>query len=168
VRWQETALLALLKVRLVGGAKPNVPFAGWHRISKFFVRWTKKLKHRRVGNECRLTRCPIAIWSVCWSPVKMVYFLFFSLQFDVVVSFFTLAGNVLQLPEGGDFEALHCQPSRNFDRCTKLDLTTEPPLLGRCCYAQGFISVCVLRFLKYSNISSFVILDNFSLNLSRC
>lgn len=36
--------------------------------------------------------------------------------------------NVLQLPEGGDFEALHCQPSTNFDRCTKLDLTTEPPL----------------------------------------
>ena len=44
-----------------------------------------------------------------------------------------LAGNVLQLPEGGDFEALHCQPSTNFDKSTKLDLTTEPPLLGRCC-----------------------------------
>src|SRR5690554_61237 len=43
-----------------------------------------------------------------------------------------------QLPEGGDFEALHCQPSRNFDRSTKLDLTTEPPLLGRCCYAFAF------------------------------
>src|SRR5690606_6464397 len=41
-----------------------------------------------------------------------------------------------QLPEGGDFEALHCQPSRNFDRSTKLGLTTEPPLLGRCCWAQ--------------------------------
>jgi len=41
--------------------------------------------------------------------------------------------DVLQLPEGGDFEAIHCQPSRNFDRSTKLDLTTEPPLLGRCC-----------------------------------
>jgi hypothetical protein len=41
--------------------------------------------------------------------------------------------NVWQLPEGGDFEALHCQPSTNFDRSTKLDLTTEPPLLGRCC-----------------------------------
>jgi len=27
-------------------------------------------------------------------------------------------GNVLQLPEGGDFEALHCQPSTNFDRST--------------------------------------------------
>ena len=36
------------------------------------------------------------------------------------------------------------------------------------CYAQGFIVNCDLRFLKYSNISSFVILDNFSLNLSRC
>ncbi len=44
-----------------------------------------------------------------------------------------MAGNVLQLPEGGDFGALQCQPSTNFDRSTKLDLTTEPPLLGRCC-----------------------------------
>jgi len=47
--------------------------------------------------------------------------------------------NGLQLPEGGDFEALHCQPSRNFDRSTKLDLTTEPPLLGRCCYGLVLI-----------------------------
>jgi hypothetical protein len=45
-----------------------------------------------------------------------------------------ITNNVLQLPEGGDFGALHCQPSTNFDRSTKLDLTTEPPLLGRCCY----------------------------------
>jgi len=45
-----------------------------------------------------------------------------------------MAHNGPQLPEGGDFEALHCQPSRNFDRSTKLDWTTEPPLLGRCCY----------------------------------
>gem|GEM_PF-1441048 len=35
-------------------------------------------------------------------------------------------------------------------------------------YALGFIVVCALRFLKYSKISSFVILDNFSLSLSRC
>jgi len=47
---------------------------------------------------------------------------------------FTLSDNVLQLPEGGDFEALHFQPSTNLDSCSKLDLTTEPPLLGRCCY----------------------------------
>jgi len=30
------------KGRLVRWAKPNVPFAGWHRISKYFVRWEKK------------------------------------------------------------------------------------------------------------------------------
>jgi len=47
--------------------------------------------------------------------------------------------NVLQLPEGGDFEALHCQPSTNFDRSRKLDLTNEPPLLGRCCYVALFV-----------------------------
>lgn len=42
-----------------------------------------------------------------------------------------MAANVLQLPEGGDFEALQCQPSRNFDKCTNLDVTTEPPLLAK-------------------------------------
>jgi len=29
-----------------------------------------------------------------------------------------LAANVLQLPEGGDFGAIHCQPSTNIDRST--------------------------------------------------
>jgi len=42
--------------------------------------------------------------------------------------------NVLQLPEVGDLEALHYEPSTNFDGRTKLDLITEPPLLGKCCY----------------------------------
>jgi len=57
--------------------------------------------------------------------------------FMLVVSSNTLSANdVLQLPKGGDFEVLHCQPSRNFDRSTKLDLTTEPPLFGRCCWQQ--------------------------------
>jgi hypothetical protein len=51
-----------------------------------------------------------------------------------------LAANVLQLPEGGDFGALHCQPAQKFDRSTKLDLTTEPPLLGRCCYVLPLLS----------------------------
>ena len=32
--------------------------------------WENK-KYRKVGNECRLTRCPVEIWSVCRSPVKM-------------------------------------------------------------------------------------------------
>jgi hypothetical protein len=45
--------------------------------------------------------------------------------------FGSLAANVLQLPEGGDFEVPHVrdQPSTNFDRSTKLDLTTEPAFL---------------------------------------
>jgi len=57
----------------------------------------------------------------------------FNLHFGMVLCFDLMLHNGLQLPEGGDFEALHCQPSTNFDRSTKLDLTTEPPLLGRCC-----------------------------------
>jgi len=44
--------------------------------------------------------------------------------------------DVLQLPEGGGFEALHCPQSTDFDRSKKLALTTEPPLLGRCCYVR--------------------------------
>ena len=48
--------------------------------------------------------------------------------------------DVMQLPEDGDFEALHCQPNTNLDWSTKLDLTTEPPLLGSCCYALAFFS----------------------------
>ena len=61
--------------------------------------------------------------------------------------------NVLQLNEGGDFEALHYQPSTKFDRSIKLDLTTEPPLLGRCCYKQWFFlsprifSFCLFYFV---------------------
>jgi len=47
--------------------------------------------------------------------------------------FSRVAANVWQLPEGGDLEALQFQSSTNYDRNTKLDLTTEPPLLGRCC-----------------------------------
>jgi hypothetical protein len=52
----------------------------------------KNKKYRRVGNECRLTRCPFATWSVCrWSPAKMVYFfLVFSRLFVVVVSYLRL------------------------------------------------------------------------------
>ena len=52
--------------------------------------------------------------------------------------FFSIAGNVLQLPEGGGFEALHCQLSTNFDRSTKLYLTTEPPLLPNCCVCPAY------------------------------
>ena len=55
-----------------------------------------------------------------------------------------MAYNVLPLPECHDFEALHGQPSTNFDRSTKLDLTTEPPLFGRCCWQLGFFVVSLV------------------------
>jgi len=63
---------------------------------------------------------------------KRWHFVFhFSVRLLSVVLSFRVRHNVLQLPKGGDFEALHCQIYTNFDRSTKLDLTTEPPLLGR-------------------------------------
>ena len=65
---------------------------------------------------------------------------------------YMLTGNGFGLGEGGDFEALHCQPSRNFDRSTKLDLTTKPPLLGRCCYELGFYIVFALSMV-FSTLS---------------
>jgi len=50
-RWQKTALLQAWVVgRVVRLA--NVLFAGCHRISKYFVRGAKKLKHEALG--CRV------------------------------------------------------------------------------------------------------------------
>src|SRR5690606_8415023 len=65
--------------------------------------------------------------------VRWLFLLFLSSSFLSLSLSFRVSANGLQLPEGGDFGALHCQPSTNFDRSIKLDLTTEPPLLGRCC-----------------------------------
>ena len=37
----------------------------------------EKIKKQRVGNECRLTRCPVIVSFLClYSPAKMVYYLF--------------------------------------------------------------------------------------------
>jgi len=87
------------KGRLVFRAKPNVPFVGWQNF-KIFCAVGKKLKHRRVGNECRLTRCPFVVSFLCLcSLVKMVYFIsVFSRLFVVVGSSSTLAGNLFTSP----------------------------------------------------------------------
>ena len=53
-------------------AKPNVPNVRLAKIELKKMCGGENKKYRRVGNECRLTRCPFEIWSVCWSPVKMV------------------------------------------------------------------------------------------------
>ena len=71
------ALLVLLKGRLVGRGKTKCANAGWQNF-KIFCAVGKKLKHRRVGNECRLTRCPFVVSFLCpCSLVKMVYFSLF-------------------------------------------------------------------------------------------
>jgi hypothetical protein len=97
----ETALWILPKGwHCAVGAKANVPFAGWHKITRLFnfsfsgARESLRLfelkkmcggenkKYRRVGNECRLTRCPFVVLFLClWSPVKMVYFFCFSVRY---------------------------------------------------------------------------------------
>jgi hypothetical protein len=94
------------KGRLVWPAKPNVPFVRLAENFKIFCAVGKKLKHRRGGNECRLTRCPNVISLLCrWSPVKMVYFIsVFSRLFIVALSSFRLAYNDLRLKKVGDFE----------------------------------------------------------------
>ncbi|RIK47721.1 MAG: hypothetical protein DCC60_09740 [Ignavibacteriae bacterium] len=61
VRLQKMALLVLPEGSACDiGVKANVPFACWHKISKYFVRRDKK--YRRVGKECLPTRCPFEIW----------------------------------------------------------------------------------------------------------
>jgi len=44
----------------------------------------------------------------------------------------------LPLAEVKDLGLLKCQPSTNFDRSTKLDLTTEPPLLPNRFWAKTY------------------------------
>ena len=85
------------------GAKANVPLCGGKKMNKKCAVGKKK-KYRRVSKECRLTRCPVSIWSVfvCLS-VKMVYFSCPSVRYcQVARSSVTLAANVSRLGEGGD------------------------------------------------------------------
>ena len=97
----ETALWILPKGWLCAvGAKANVPFAGRHKIELKKMCGGENKKYRRVGNECRLTRCPFLISFLCpWSPVKMVCS-YVNVQFLVVclmvaLSSFRLTGNLL-------------------------------------------------------------------------
>jgi hypothetical protein len=59
----------------------NLPFIGTRESLRLFVLkkcGEAKNKKHRVGNECRLTRCPFVVSFLClWSPVKMVYFFLF-------------------------------------------------------------------------------------------
>jgi len=44
-----------------------------------------------------------------------------------------MPANVLPLAAVGDFGALHCQPSTNFDRSTALDFTRSAPIAANGC-----------------------------------
>ena len=91
------ALLVLRSVGFVCRAKPNVPFVRLAEIELKKMCGGENKKYRRVGNECRLTRCPLEIWSVCWSPVKMVCpcvnVQFLVVCLIVALSSFRLTGN---------------------------------------------------------------------------
>ena len=83
----ETALWILPKGWLCAvGAKANVPFAGRHKIELKKMCGGENKKYRRVGNECRLTLCPLSLNFLCpCSPVKMVYFFCFSVRYFLSV-----------------------------------------------------------------------------------
>jgi len=84
VRWQKMALWLLPKgLACAVGAKANVPFVRLAKIEFKKMCGGENKKYRRVGKECRLTRCPFEIWSVCWSLVEMVCFCV-NVQFLVV------------------------------------------------------------------------------------
>ena len=53
------------------GAKANVPNVRLAKIELKKMCGGENKKYRRVGNECRLSCCPVEIWSVCWSLVKI-------------------------------------------------------------------------------------------------
>jgi hypothetical protein len=65
------------------GAKPNVPFVRLAKIELKKMCGGENKKYRRVGKVCRLSCCPVAIWSLCrWLPVKIsVSFYVYSRQF---------------------------------------------------------------------------------------
>lgn len=50
-----------------------------------------------------------------------------------------VADNVSHIPEGGDYEALNFNIKRMLNRSRNVDITTEPPILVRCCYVPFFL-----------------------------
>ena len=157
VRGQKMALLVLLKGRLVGGAKPNVPFVRWQ--FKIFCAVEKKLKHRRVGNECRLTPCPFVVSFLCLcSPVKMVYFFCFSVRYFLSgrcllrlhTTFCSLAKwrkseHKSSILHKGSIEELN------------LNLALNPPFCQTAVSGCLFIFVSVCYFKFHHNVGLFVI-----------
>ena len=58
--------------------------------------------------------------------------------YRVGVGSLTLAHNVLQIAEGGDFEAETFNKEQMMIQGTNFNFSTTPPLLAMCCYTLFF------------------------------
>ena len=130
------ALLVLPKRRfLCVRAKANVPLCGGKKMNKKCAVGKKK-KYTRVSKECRLTRCPVSIWSVfvCLS-VKMVYFSCPSVRYcQVARSSVTLAANVFALGVRAGFRStkLSTQHKSSIEKLN-LNVSTSPRMTPNAC-----------------------------------
>lgn len=138
------ALWLLPKRRfLCVGAKANVPLCGGKKMNKKCAVGKKK-KYTRVSKECRLTRCPVSIWSVfvCLS-VKMVYFSCPSVRYcQVARSSVTLAANVRRLCDGAAIANRQMSFVLKIYRITEDEHMTSgstiaKPLVARCALYPG-------------------------------
>lgn len=103
----------------------------------------KNKKYRSLGNECRLTRCPFVIWSVClWSPVKMVCFFCFSARnFLSGRCLFTLAPNVPVLCDVAVSRHYTFNLKLMFNQGTNAEFCTSPAILQNTCYLPYFLKL---------------------------
>ena len=53
----------------------------------------------------------------------------------------SIAANGWQLTEVGDYEAQNLNIKIMFNRSRNVDITTEPPILVRCCYKPFFFTI---------------------------
>jgi len=74
----------------------------------------------------------------------------------------------LQLPTVGCLELHNCFENISMKGIALHPNTANQPIVNSCCYALGFVELSSFFRLKYSTISSFVILESFSLNFSLC
>ena len=154
------------------GAKPNVPLVRLAKIVFKKLRLGKKYK-----TSGRLTRCPVWVCSVCWSPVKMVcFFLVFNRLYVVARSSFTLAANGSRLCEVADFQHKCSIEKLNLNLALNCHRSTEPAILqNRCwrfvvsslsirfsfssyCFYQSVTSCLLVKcFIRFTKIFSFSI-----------
>jgi len=79
---------------------------------------------------------------------------YFIIRFDIHLR---LVGNGSQLPTVGGLELQICLESTSMKRSTKRPISTNPPIVGRCCYQQAFFlskRQTFFVFCIYSHVSN--------------